>query len=356
VRAAARPAPRAQGGGLTRGSGGRWVFSVAANLPDTTAPAILAKEAWSQGEEQRPQLAWLFKPQVENPCVMEITEPAIVWHQAQFTRDMQFLLTVGQTDQVYVWRMPRGRLVHRLAGHEDHIMSIQLSCDDTMLVTASRDGTVILWRLSDEVFPEYEEEEEDSRSVWSSKMGGSQAGTDELSRTHSHASKGSKTSGQAEGDITRASSRAGRQSKPAEEEDSPSKAGSKKRPGTAGTRLSRRGKDHWVEGDESDDDARSRSSRAGARRGDEAVSSPVAALIPAHLATVWSCALSTVFRMKAEVWTEETVDLGHGETRVDRLAASARFLDLTGGTRPVSPDRFPVSMKGTLRKVNLSYI
>ena len=138
----------------------RWVFSVSASLPDTSGPAVIAKASWSLGEEVRPQLAWLNKPQVVSPCILKLDEMKIVLHTACFSRDMTRMVAGGQDNMLFVWSLPEGNLIAKMPGHTDHIMSIQISVDDEHIISGGRDGNVIFWKM-----PGMEELEERVRAA-----------------------------------------------------------------------------------------------------------------------------------------------------------------------------------------------
>lgn len=125
----------------------RWVFSISASLPDTTGPSMIAKASWSIGNEVRPQLAWLNKPQVSNPCILKVDDRGVVLHCACFSRDMTRMVAGGQDKMVFVWSLPEGTLIAKLPGHADHVMSVQISIDDEHIMSGSRDGAIIFWKM-----------------------------------------------------------------------------------------------------------------------------------------------------------------------------------------------------------------
>jgi WD40 repeat protein len=49
---------------------------------------------------------------------------------------------------VIFWEAASGAHLHRLEGHEDWVMACALSPDGTRLVSASGDGTLILWEAA----------------------------------------------------------------------------------------------------------------------------------------------------------------------------------------------------------------
>jgi len=140
----------------------RWVFGIAANLPDSTAVSQHAKVQWTIKKEVRPQLVWINKPKVKDACSICLQEPKIVWHYACFSHDMRFIVTVGQDPRVFVWHPANGHIMYTFEGHSDEVMSIQFSWDDVYLISASRDGSMILWKTPEEA-PDRKALEEEER-------------------------------------------------------------------------------------------------------------------------------------------------------------------------------------------------
>jgi len=142
----------------------RWVFGIGANLPDSSGVSQHAKQLWTVKREVRPQLVWLNKPKVKDPCAICLQEPKIVWHEGRFSRDMRFLVTVGQDPRIFIWHPVNGHIMYTLEGHTDEVMSIQFSWDDEYLLSASRDGSMILWKTPEEA-PDRKAEEEEEREA-----------------------------------------------------------------------------------------------------------------------------------------------------------------------------------------------
>ena len=140
----------------------RWVFGIGANLPDSSGVSQQAKVHWTLKKESRPQLVWLNKPKVKDPCKITLQDPKIVWHQGGFSRDMRFLVTVGQDPRVFVWHPINGHIMYTFEGHTDDIMAFEISWDNEYLISASRDGSMILWKMPSEA-PDRKAEEEEAR-------------------------------------------------------------------------------------------------------------------------------------------------------------------------------------------------
>lgn len=65
-----------------------------------------------------------------------------------FSTDGRFLAS-GVNDNVNLWQVSDGVLLHALQGHGDTILNIAFSADGQMLSSTSNDGTVYSWRVSD---------------------------------------------------------------------------------------------------------------------------------------------------------------------------------------------------------------
>jgi len=141
----------------------RWVFSIGANLPDSTGVSRQAKIQWTHKREARPQLVWINKAKVKDPCVICLQDPKIVWHFACFSRDMRFLVTCGQENRIFVWHPINGHIMYTLEGHVDHVNYFQFSWDDQYLISCSRDGSLILWKMGDLESRDRKAEEEEER-------------------------------------------------------------------------------------------------------------------------------------------------------------------------------------------------
>lgn len=64
-----------------------------------------------------------------------------------FTADSTILATVHSDERVRIWRARAGERVGTLVGHEDRIVSIRFSSDDTQILTSSADGTARQWSV-----------------------------------------------------------------------------------------------------------------------------------------------------------------------------------------------------------------
>jgi WD40 repeat protein len=69
-------------------------------------------------------------------------------HAVAYSLDGKLLATGGQDRSVRVWDPASGKLLQRLTGHTDAVVSLAFSRDGRMLVSASHDRTIRLWEVS----------------------------------------------------------------------------------------------------------------------------------------------------------------------------------------------------------------
>ena len=60
-------------------------------------------------------------------------------------------LACGNDDTVHLWDVQTGTLLHSLTGHTDLVDSLAYSPDGQSLASGSRDGTILLWDLTESV-------------------------------------------------------------------------------------------------------------------------------------------------------------------------------------------------------------
>ena len=320
----------------------RWVFSISANLPDSSGVSEHVKAQWTKKKEVRPQLVWINKAKVKDACLIRLQEPKIVWHMASFSRDMRFLLTVGQDPRVFIWHPVNGHIMYTLEGHFDEVMSAHFSWDGAYILSSSRDGSALLWKTPDEA-PDrkaQEEEERERLSQSGSRRSGWSRARSALSRVSSCKSQDQ------DGHAKRAESRAGKSENILKtektkdinefEEEGEDEEGAERGFSRVGSNVSRgssvkreiKGIQNWYP------------------------ISPIVATIPAHRSTVWSCAFQTIFESVAEFEVPHTVDLGHNEFRIDHVRYEANFLNFNVAGS-LGPDRFPVLKKGSIKETRL---
>lgn len=69
------------------------------------------------------------------------------YHQHTFTSDGRQFLTVVERKTILIVDTISGQVVHRLQGHSDAIMTATFDASDTLVATASWDGTVGIWDI-----------------------------------------------------------------------------------------------------------------------------------------------------------------------------------------------------------------
>ena len=60
-------------------------------------------------------------------------------------------LACGNDDTIHLWDVQTGTRLHSLTGHTDLVDSLVYSPDGQSLVSGSRDGTILLWELTESV-------------------------------------------------------------------------------------------------------------------------------------------------------------------------------------------------------------
>ena len=103
---------------------------------------------------------------------------------------MRFLVTVGQDPRVFIWHPINGHIMYTFEGHTDEVMSFQFSWDDEYLLSASRDGSMILWKTPEEA-PDRKAQEEEERD--SASQGGFSRARSSHSQGHRPATARPKT-------------------------------------------------------------------------------------------------------------------------------------------------------------------
>jgi hypothetical protein len=290
-----------------------------------------------------------------------------------FSHDMRFLVTVGQDPRVFIWHPVNGHIMYTLEGHTDEVMSVQFSWDDEYIISASRDGGMILWKTPEEA-PDRKAEEEEARerasqagsraSGWSrARSAYSQMSATRPKTGISFKSQSLKGFPKQPDDLSRVSSSASVAPKngPVSEGKKEAILKVKSIDDAAGKKKAAPDQ-HDDDDDEGEEEASfsraqsaasSRSGRSSVKREIVGIQNwypikPIVATIPAHRSTLWSCAFSRNFQSMAELHLPITVDLGHNEFRIDHVVYQGYFLNLSG-LQPMTPDRFPVTKKGIMK-------
>lgn len=69
-------------------------------------------------------------------------------HAVGVSGDGELLISAGKDGQVIIWNLKSGNIVRRIAAHDESISTLDISPDDRLLATGSRDQTIRLWELS----------------------------------------------------------------------------------------------------------------------------------------------------------------------------------------------------------------
>lgn len=125
-------------------------FQQAANEPDNTAPALVARHRQASGLEVRPWLRRTNKPHNKSPCLMTVTGLPR-GKTVSFSPDGKRM--VSAYDRTYVepcntlklCDAETGMELDTLAGHTELVTACAFSPDGTRIVSGSRDGVLKLW-------------------------------------------------------------------------------------------------------------------------------------------------------------------------------------------------------------------
>lgn len=120
-------------------------FQQAANEPDRTAPARTARQRHQSGQEKRPWLARLNKPQRRSACLMTLIGHHGWVRACAISPDGTLFASAGQDRKLKLWDAATGV---ELASIDAHVAPVRACCfspDGTRLATAATDGTLKLW-------------------------------------------------------------------------------------------------------------------------------------------------------------------------------------------------------------------
>lgn len=123
----------------------RLLFQQAANQPDITAPAEMARRRFETGVEARAWLRWVNKLQSRSACRAVLIGHTHEVSACAFSPDGTRIVSASRDRTIKVWDAPLGQELATLIGHTDVVTACALSPDGTTIVSASGDKTVRLW-------------------------------------------------------------------------------------------------------------------------------------------------------------------------------------------------------------------
>lgn len=120
-------------------------FTMAASLPDTSAPASEAMKRWNTGKEERPWIRWINKSQTENPCTMTLAGHSMVVRCAVSSPDGKRILSCSDDNTLKCWDSITGAELITFRGHTSSIFSCAYSRDGKKVASCSFDKSIKVW-------------------------------------------------------------------------------------------------------------------------------------------------------------------------------------------------------------------
>ncbi len=118
-------------------------FQQAANEPDSTAPAQVAKKRMP--EEKRPWLRWINKHQTTSACLMTMAGHTDGVLSCAYSPDGSRIVSASVDRTLKIWDAKIGKDVATLAGHTATVTCCAYSPDGSRIVSASDDKTLKIW-------------------------------------------------------------------------------------------------------------------------------------------------------------------------------------------------------------------
>ncbi len=82
-----------------------------------------------------------------DPLPHPVIPPVSLTRAMVFTSHGGYLTTVNGDDQIRIFRLPEGKVIKTMAGHQNVVRAIQLDPDERTLFSAGFDGNLIAWRF-----------------------------------------------------------------------------------------------------------------------------------------------------------------------------------------------------------------
>lgn len=130
------------------------LFQQAANQPDSTSAAHLARQRIENGLYNRPWIQWVNKIQVRDPCLVTLTGHQSNVTACSFSPDGKRIVSASWDKTLKIWEVATGEELYTLVGHQKSVNACAFSADGSMVVSASSDHTLKIWnsRTGSELF------------------------------------------------------------------------------------------------------------------------------------------------------------------------------------------------------------
>ena len=120
-------------------------FQQALNEPDATAPAQAAHQRVQTGQETRPHMRWLNKPQLVSRRLMTIVGHSDIINSCAISPDGTRIVSASSDRTLKIWDMADGKELLTLRGHIDSVETCAFAPDGSHIVSGARDGEVKIW-------------------------------------------------------------------------------------------------------------------------------------------------------------------------------------------------------------------
>jgi len=121
------------------------LFQQAANQPDSTAPAGMAKRLFESCPDRRLWLRLVNKPQSRDPCLLTLTGNLDGVKSCAISPDGRRVVSAFEDASLKVWDIETGFREATLAGHDKAVAACMFSPDGACIVSASYDETLKVW-------------------------------------------------------------------------------------------------------------------------------------------------------------------------------------------------------------------
>ena len=119
-------------------------YQQAANEPDNTSPARMARALISTNTLNKFWIKWQNKPQKSNPCKMTIKTTTNIT-TGTMSPDSTLLLLATKDYTIRIYNVTNGIEVGSLIGHSSFITSCCYSNDQSKIISSDSNGIIIVW-------------------------------------------------------------------------------------------------------------------------------------------------------------------------------------------------------------------